>query len=66
MRKIENLEVGTIFTFEEVELEIVESSDWSCEGCFFKRLGGDCATKDIPNCSSLSREDNRDIIFVEV
>lgn len=66
MRKIENLEVGTIFTFEGVELEIVENEAWSCEGCYFKALGGDCASKDIPSCSSLSREDNKDIIFVEM
>lgn len=66
MRKIGNLEVGTIFTFEGVELEVVETEAWSCDGCYFKDLDGDCASKDIPRCSSLSREDNKDIIFVEM
>jgi hypothetical protein len=54
-------QIGDKFlTPEGVELEVVEVLVASCIDCYFKNDGTDCVNI---NCSWISREDGKEIIF---
>lgn len=61
-------EIGSVFKYnigsKEVELEVVESSDASCEGCVFNN-SKNYYCKDT-NCIDMDRKDDIDIIYKEV
>lgn len=54
--------IGETFQCGLVKLK-VEKSGRKCDGCYF--LGG-CKRRITGACSAESREDNTDVIFVEV
>lgn len=60
--------IGSIFKYnidsKEVELEVVESSDASCEGCVFNN-SKNYYCKDT-HCIDIDRKDDIDIIYKEV
>lgn len=62
--------IGSIFKYnigsKEVELEVVESSDASCEGCVFNNSKNYyCKDKDT-HCIDVDRKDGIDVIYKEV
>ena len=60
-----NLPVGSKFTLGNRTLEVVKSHE--CDYCY---IGGDCdmfcEKMMIPECEGITREDEIDVIFVEV
>lgn len=60
--------IGSIFKYnidsKEVELEVVESSDASCEGCAFNN-SKNYYCKDT-HCIDVDRKDDIDVIYKEV
>ena len=60
--------IGSIFKYnigsKEVELEVVESSDASCEGCVFNN-SKNYYCKDT-HCIDVDRKDDIDVIYKEV
>lgn len=61
-------EIGSVFKYnigsKEVELEVVESSDASCEGCVFNN-SKNYYCKDT-HCIDVDRKDDIDVIYKEV
>lgn len=61
-------EIGSVFKYnigsKEVELEVVKSSDASCEGCVFNN-SKNYHCKDT-RCIDIDREDDIDVIYKEV
>ena len=71
MITLENIgyhKIGSIFKYnigsKEVELEVVESSDASCEGCVFNN-SKNYYCKDT-HCIDVDRKDDIDVIYKEV
>ena len=66
-------EVGDIFEYQGVTLQVVESCGISCKGCtaiqhwcndcYFYEIFGPC---DTILCSRIERKDNKDVIFKKV
>lgn len=60
--------IGSIFKYnidsKEVELEVVESSDASCEGCVFNNSKNYYCTD--TNCIDVDRKDDIDVIYKKV
>ena len=58
--------IGEVFELEGKKLQVRESHRYSCDGCFFN---GHCEHSSNPNiglCEKDQREDEKDVIFVEV
>lgn len=68
LKDIEYHKIGSIFKYnigsKEVELEVVESSDASCEGCVFNN-SKNYYCKDT-HCIDVDRKDDIDVIYKEV
>lgn len=47
---------------ERITLEVVETNELSCEGCFFN-TEDDCSVFKICPCFKTTRSDGKDIIF---
>lgn len=67
-RKFRIHKIGSIFKYnidsKEVELEVVESSDASCEGCAFNN-SKNYYCKDT-HCIDVDRKDDIDVIYKKV
>lgn len=68
LKDIEYHKIGSIFKYnigsKEVELEVVESSDASCEGCVFNN-SKNYYCKDT-HCIDVDRKDDIDVIYKKV
>lgn len=68
LKDIEYHKIGSIFKYnigsKEVELEVVESSDASCEGCVFNN-SKNYYCKDT-HCINVDRKDDIDVIYKKV
>ena len=53
--------VGEKFTFEGVELDVVESKRADCDNCYFKLLSNECLKH---QCTEVVRKDKRNVIFI--
>lgn len=59
--------VGEVFEYEGKRLVAKETNIGSCTDCFFKLIGCTSQAKgNIGECSSMTRTDNKSVIFVQV
>ena len=59
--------VGEVFEYEGKRLVAKETNIGSCTDCFFKLIGCTSQAKgNIGACSSMTRTDNKSVIFVQV
>lgn len=64
--KIMERKIGETFVFEGKKIEVKEASEGECDGCI---LDGKCTKsnkKIVGKCEGDNREDNKDVVFVEV
>ena len=62
-------QVGEIFDFLGVKLEVIEGEKDSCEGCYFcdnRICGVGCIVNFLGYCAYSEREDGKDVIFKKV
>lgn len=57
------LEIGKKFVFNGDTIEVVESPDCSCAGCYLENLERYCHERIFGNCYYSSRSDNKNVIF---
>ena len=53
-------EVGEIFEYEGIKLEVVETEDFSCRGCYFLDLRYKCHQH---LCMPCLRKDRKNVVF---
>ena len=53
-------EVGEIFEYEGIKLEVVETEDSSCRGCYFLDLRYKCRQQ---LCMRFIRKDKKNVVF---
>lgn len=58
--------IGETFDFEGKTLQVKESERVCCDGCFFDGKCYDCRIEIAGNCEAVNREDDKEVIFVEV
>ena len=58
--------IGEIFEYEGKKLQVKESHRYSCDGCFFNGHCEHSSNPIIGLCEKDQREDEKDVIFVEV
>ena len=58
--------IGETFEFEGKKLQVKESHRYSCDGCFFNGHCEHSSNPIIGLCEKDQREDEKDVIFVEV
>ena len=59
-------EIGDIFNYNEVKLQIVKSNEY-CNNCYFNYNYSDCTKpKNLDNCQAHNRKDNKNIHFKEI
>ena len=58
--------IGDTFEFERKKLQVKESHRYSCDGCFFNGHCEHSSNPIIGLCEKDQREDEKDVIFVEV
>ena len=62
--------VGEVFGFKGESLQVMESRDSNCEGCFFHTHEFPCRDEDDRNitgqCVYFRRIDQKDVVFVKV
>ena len=58
--------IGETFEFEGKTLQVKETSRYSCDGCFFNGHCEHSSNLIIGLCEKDQREDEKDVIFVEV
>lgn len=58
--------IGEVFEFEGKKLQVRESHRYSCDGCFFNGHCEHSSNPIIGICEKDQREDEKDVIFVEV
>ena len=58
--------IGEVFEFEGKKLQVRESHRYSCDGCFFNGHCEHSSNPIIGLCEKDQREDEKDVIFVEV
>ena len=56
-------EVGEIFEYEGIKLEVIETEDSSCRGCYFLDLRYKCRQQ---LCMRCLRKDRKNVIFKSV
>ena len=56
-------EVGEIFEYEGIKLEVVETEDFSCRGCYFLDLRYKCRQQ---LCMRFLRKDRKNVVFKSV
>ena len=56
-------EVGEIFEYEGIKLEVVETEDFSCNGCYFLTLRCGCSKQ---LCMCYNRKDKKNVIFQSI
>lgn len=56
-------EVGEIFEYEGIKLEVVETEDSSCRGCYFLDLRYKCRQQ---LCMRFPRKDRKNVVFKSV
>ena len=62
-------QIGEIFDFLCVKLEVIEGEKDSCEGCYFcdnRICGVECIVNFLGYCAYSEREDGKDVIFKKV
>ena len=62
-------QIGEIFDFLGVKLEVIEGEKDSCEGCYFcdnRICGVGCIVNFLGYCAYSEREDGKDVIFKKV
>lgn len=55
--------VGEIFEYEGIKLEVVETEDFSCHGCYFLTLRRECSKQ---LCMRYNRKDKKNVVFKSV
>lgn len=67
---METLAIGERKVFTDVTLEVVAATDTCCVGCWFLTQSQSCFSHPrhsiMGNCSWLSREDGKEVIFKAV
>ena len=58
--------IGEVFEFEGKKLQVRESHRYSCDGCFFNGHCEHSSNPIIGLCEKDQREDEKDVIFVEI
>ena len=63
-------QIGEIFDFDGVKLEVVEAKDNDCTGCYFfyerTACSFSCVRNTIGFCNPFFRKDNTYVIFKEI
>ena len=52
--------VGEIFEYDDEKLEVVETEDYSCRGCYFLDLRDECCQQ---LCMRYKRKDRKNVVF---
>lgn len=67
-----SLKPGETFTLGSRKYQVIEKEDLNCEFCSFSTTFCSCSCSElriegfIPNCDSEQRNDNENVIFMEV
>ena len=63
-------EVGDVFDFNGVKLQVKDRLELICKGCFFDKfrpaICDDVTSNFTGECLGFARSDNKNVIFVEV